>query len=65
MKITLEPYSGGEYTASREAEHISEVVQMFKGLLVNVGYHPKTVDEYFTEYEEWFPEDKDEQIQDD
>ena len=57
MKITLEPYSGGTYTAQTEAEHISEVVNMFKGLLVQVGYHPKNVDEMFTEdVDSWFPE---------
>lgn len=57
MKITLEPYSGGTYTAQTDAEHISEVVNMFKGLLVQVGYHPKNVDELFTEdLESWFPE---------
>ena len=56
MKITLEPYSGGIYTASVDAEHVSEVVNMFKGLLVQVGYHPKTVDEYFHDEESWFSE---------
>lgn len=57
MKITLEPYSGGIYTAQTEAEHISEVVNMFKGLLVQTGYHPTTVDECFNEFEveSWFP----------
>ena len=58
MKITLEPYSGGTYTAQTEAEHISEVVNMFKGLLVQTGYHPKVVDECFNEFEvdSWFPD---------
>ena len=63
MKITLEPYSGGEYTAQKDAEHISEVIRAFKGLLVQVGYHPKTVEEYFIDEESWFPEHDDEQIQ--
>lgn len=64
MKITLEPSnSHGVYTAETEAEHISEVVNMFKGLLVQTGYHPKTVDECFNEFEveSWFPEDNSEQ----
>lgn len=57
MKITLEPYSGGTFTAQDDAEHISKVVNMFKGLLVQVGYHPQTVDSMFTEdIETWFPE---------
>jgi Tat protein secretion system quality control protein TatD with DNase activity len=54
MKITIEPYSGGEITGLNEAEHILEVVQLFKGLLVAAGYHPKTVDEYFNTEETWF-----------
>ena len=53
MKVTLEPHSGGIYTAATDAEHISEIVKLFKGLLVAAGYHPSTVDEYFTE-EQWF-----------
>ena len=55
MKITLEPYSGGVYTAQNDAEHIEEIVTMFRGLLVNAGYHPSTVDEYFPIEDEWFP----------
>ena len=57
MKITIEPYSGGTFTAENDAEHINKVVSMFKGLLVQVGYHPHTVDNLFTEdLETWFPE---------
>jgi hypothetical protein len=57
MKITIEPYSGGTFTAENDAEHINKVVNMFKGLLVQVGYHPHTVDDLFTEdLETWFPE---------
>ena len=57
MKITIEPYSGGVFTARNDAEHISEVIDLFKGLLVQSGYHPKTVDEYFSNEENcWFPE---------
>ena len=55
MKITIEPYSGGTYQAQNDAEHISEVINMFKGLLVSCGYHPVTVDEMFcpTAVEPW------------
>ena len=62
MKITLKPYSGGEYSAEKEAEHISEVVNMFKGLLVQVGYHPQTVEEYFVDEEPWFPEEESDDV---
>ena len=61
MKITLEPYSGGKYTAETEAEHVSTVIHLFKGLLVATGYHPETVDMYFNTDEEWFPP-KDEEV---
>jgi len=61
MKITIEPYAGGTYSSSNEAEHISEVVQLFKGLLVSAGYHPNTVDEYIRTEEDWYPE-KDEEV---
>jgi hypothetical protein len=54
MKITIEPYSGGEFSSKSDAEHISEVVEQFKGLLVASGYHPETVDEYFNNVNEWF-----------
>ena len=55
MKITIEPYSGGTYQAQNEAEHITEVINKFKGLLVACGYHPVTVDEMFcsTAIEPW------------
>ena len=57
MKITMEPYSGGTFTAQTDAEHVNEVVNMFRGLLVQVGYHPETVDNLFSEdLEKWFRE---------
>ena len=55
MKITLEPYSGGQYVAHNDAEHILEVIELFKGLLVSCGYHPETVDQHLsTEGQQWF-----------
>ena len=59
MKITLEPYCGGTYTSESEAEHISIVINQFKGLLVAAGFHPHTVDDYFNE-EAWFEEEDEE-----
>ena len=58
MKITLKPYCGGEYTSASDAEHISVVINQFKGLLVAAGYHPTTVDGYFNE-EAWFEDEDD------
>ena len=57
MKISITEY-GETYTWESESEghNISEVVNHLKGLLVSAGYHPKSVDECFSEDEcEWFP----------
>ena len=52
MKITLEPYAGGNYTLVSNAEHIETTIELFKLLLVRVGYEPKTIERYFTNYNE-------------
>lgn len=57
MRITLQPYSGGEFTAQDDAEHIDRVIDMFKGLLVQTGYHPNTVDDSFNTEQRWFPDE--------
>jgi hypothetical protein len=57
MKISITEY-GETYTWESETEghNINEVVNHIKGLLVSAGYHPKSVDECFSEHEEeWFP----------
>ena len=56
MKISITEY-GETYTweSETEGQSISEVVNHLKGLLVSAGYHPKSVDECFSEHEEeWF-----------
>jgi hypothetical protein len=36
---------------------IDEMITTYRGLLVQAGYHPQTVDQYFnTPAGEWFPE---------
>jgi len=57
MKISITEY-GETYTWESESEghSITEVANHLKGLLVSAGYHPKSVDECFSEDEcEWFP----------
>ena len=57
MKISITEY-GETYTWESESEghNISEVATRLKGLLVSAGYHPKSVDECFSEDEfDWFP----------
>lgn len=56
MKITMEPDSGGVYTSEFAAEHIEEVLQNIKCLLVNLGYHPRTVEQYIDLEDKWFTE---------
>ena len=47
-----------------DCEQVSEVVEQFKGLLVNAGYHPSNVDELFnTEYQWFTQEERDENMQ--
>ena len=55
MKITIELNSGDIYTAQNEVEQIHDIARMVKGLLVQVGYHPESVDQLFGEdVENWF-----------
>lgn len=61
MKITIEPSSNskGTFSAETDAEHIDDVAQLFKGLLVAAGYHPTNVDELFNSSTgNWYPESK-------
>ena len=58
MRITLRRiFDDQEYCATCNAEDIESVVDMFKGLLVQAGYHPKTVDEYLVTSNKWFDEE--------
>lgn len=58
MKITIESY-GGTFSWENEGDdtNLAELIPQIKGLLVSVGYHPKSVDECFSPDEfVWFPE---------
>ena len=62
MRITIEPTytTGAKYIVESDIEHINEMARMFKGLLVQVGFHPNNVDELFSEdldIERWFLEE--------
>ena len=59
MKIIIKAYKD-TFTWESEGEGFSleEVIPQIKGLLVSAGYHPKSVDEYFTpDAFEWFPDE--------
>jgi Tat protein secretion system quality control protein TatD with DNase activity len=54
MKITINNY-GNTYSVESNDDHdIESVANMFKGLLVSVGYHPSNVDELFPTESKWF-----------
>lgn len=63
MKLSLTLH---EKTYSVESDEqfdgtqVSELVEQFKGLLVNAGYHPESVDQYFNTEYQWFEENKNE-----
>jgi hypothetical protein len=59
MKIQIDHYHASHtVTIDDGVADLNTIVPLLKGLLVAVGYHPSSVDEYFTE-EEWFPEGSD------
>ena len=64
MKITITNY---DKTYSVECDNdadIESVGDMFKGLLVSMGYHPSNVDELFnTEYRWFTQEERDQNMQ--
>ena len=64
MKITITNY---DKTYSVECDNdadIESVGDMFKGLLVSMGYHPSNVDELFnTEYKWFTQEERDQNMQ--
>jgi hypothetical protein len=58
MKISITHYGNTtSYETERDDQHISEMASVLKGLMVSVGFHPSSVDDYFVGSEgEWFPE---------
>tara|TARA_B100001093_G_C26645726_1_gene935209 strand:- start:644 stop:847 length:204 start_codon:yes stop_codon:yes gene_type:complete len=59
MRITLKKvFDEHEYSATCNGEDIESVVESLKGLLVQAGYHPRTVDEYLVTSNQWFDDDQ-------
>jgi hypothetical protein len=60
MKITIQSY-GNEYSVQTKHDGISlaEMMDCFRGLLVQAGFHPESVDEQFTDcdIDAWFTQD--------
>jgi Tat protein secretion system quality control protein TatD with DNase activity len=61
MKIQVTNY-GKTYTIESEEDHdVEGVADMFKSLLVSMGYHPCNVDALFNTEYKWFTEEELEQ----
>tara|TARA_Y100000356_G_scaffold126221_1_gene123893 strand:+ start:269 stop:499 length:231 start_codon:yes stop_codon:yes gene_type:complete len=61
MKLSLTLH-GKTYSVESEdqfdGQEVSELVEQFKGLLVNAGYHPSNVDELFNTEYQWFTQEE-------
>jgi flagellar biosynthesis/type III secretory pathway protein FliH len=64
MKITITNYDKTHSVEYDNDADVESVADMFKGLLVSMGYHPSNVDELFnTEYKWFTQEERDENMQ--
>jgi flagellar biosynthesis/type III secretory pathway protein FliH len=64
MKITITNYDKTYSVEYDNDADVESVADMFKGLLVSMGYHPSNVDELFnTEYKWFTQEERDENMQ--
>ena len=64
MRITIKQiFSDNKFMATCNDEDIESVVGMFKGLLVQAGYHPRTVDEHVVTSNQWFDDEQKDQDQ--
>ena len=64
MRITIKQiFSDNEFVATSNAEDIESIVEMFKGLLVQAGFHPRTVDEHVVTSNQWFNDEQEDQDQ--
>ena len=61
MKLSLTLHEKTYSIASDEAfdgTNLNELVEQFKGLLVNAGFHPSNVDHMFNTEYQWFTEEE-------
>ena len=56
MKILVTSYNKTYSVESDEDVDAEALADMFKGLMVSMGFHPKNVDKLFNTEYEWFPE---------
>ena len=58
MKILVTNYNKTYSVESDEDVDAEGLADMFKGLMVSMGFHPQNVDELFNTEYEWFPEEE-------
>jgi hypothetical protein len=58
MKITITNYDKTHSVEYDNDADIESVADMFKGLLVGMGYHPSNVDELFNTEYKWFTQEE-------
>ena len=58
MKITITNYDKTYSVETDEDVDAESMADIFKGLMINMGYHPSNVDELFNTEYKWFSEDE-------
>lgn len=58
MKITITNHNKTYSTETDEDVDAENLADMFKGLMVNMGYHPSNVDELFNTEYRWFTQEE-------
>ena len=61
MKITINNYNKTYSTETDEDVDAESLADMFKGLMISMGYHPRNVDVLFNTEYQWFTQEDDEQ----
>ena len=58
MKITITNHSKSYNVETDEDVDAESLADMFKGLMVSMGYHPSNVDELFNTEYKWFTQEE-------
>ena len=58
MKITINNYNKTYSVETDEDVDAESLADMFKGLMINMGYHPSNVDELFNTEYKWFTQEE-------
>ncbi|MGI9357946.1 MAG: hypothetical protein ACR2ON_00915 [Paracoccaceae bacterium] len=58
MKITINNYNKTYSAETDEDLDAESLADIFKGLMINMGYHPSNVDELFNTEYKWFTQEE-------